>query len=584
MQRRSHLPFHLTLTDYGREVIIIHFTDKEGKEMNNDNLKTAVSTTAEESDEATETKSFSPVLSVKNAAAVFSEKLFRKSEAQSQDGTARKIPVIIPVVTIAAVLTAGIVVSSITMGAFKSEKHDAFIATEQSNVNLKSPSGMFLEGISVQGIDLGGKSMKQAQDILCIEESEMIPDINYTLNCHDKIVYVTEDDLDFEFDTVKILNEAYEYSEYMRDILAKEERASLKSDEKKDYSISMTFNENSIGEVSKAVAEKVNVKVQDAHVTEINTEAVKTDEMFSFADGVVGYDIDVDDLTTQIATLIKNENYTAEIIGEMKEVQPEITLENLKQNLVLISQYETWSGNTWAGNMNMMTAMQSMNGSIIKDGEIFSFNEHTGNSNLAENGYYSAGVIVNGRSADGIGGGICQAATTIYNAAIRADMTVVAREPHTWPSVYVPVGIDSAIDYGNIDMSFKNETGHDVYLICYMDGAQLNAFIYGYKPTEYDEIVVSSWFTGSSGVGFGAAACRNYYKDGELKKTEDLPSSFYSNGGGTSYSYDEPLSGYVYKRVFTNQQAADGKTQYEITVKNDDDNEDDSEETNDNAE
>ena len=234
--------------------------------------------------------------------------------------------------------------------------------------------------------------------------------------------------------------------------------------------------------------------------------------------------------------------------------------------------------------MNMMTAMQSMNGSIIKDGEIFSFNEHTGNSNLAENGYYSAGVIVNGRSADGIGGGICQAATTIYNAAIRADMTVVAREPHTWPSVYVPVGIDSAIDYGNIDMSFKNETGHDVYLICYMDGAQLNAFIYGYKPTEYDEIVVSSWFTGSSGVGFGAAACRNYYKDGELKKTEDLPSSFYSNGGGTSYSYDEPLSGYVYKRVFTNQQAADGKTQYEITVKNDDDNEDDSEETNDNAE
>ena len=552
--------------------------------MNNDNLKTAVSTTAEESDEATEKKSFSPVLSVKNAAAVFSEKLFRKSEAQSQDGTARKIPVIIPVVTIAAVLTAGIVVSSITMGAFKSEKHDAFIATEQSNVNLKSPSGMFLEGISVQGIDLGGKSMKQAKDILCIEESEMIPDINYTLNCHDKIVYVTEDDLDFEFDTVKILNEAYEYSEYMRDILAKEERASLKSDEKKDYSISMTFNENSIGEVSKAVAEKVNVKVQDAHVTEINTEAVKTDEMFSFADGVVGYDIDVDDLTTQIATLIKNENYTAEIIGEMKEVQPEITLENLKQNLVLISQYETWSGNTWAGNMNMMTAMQSMNGSIIKDGEIFSFNEHTGNSNLAENGYYSAGVIVNGRSADGIGGGICQAATTIYNAAIRADMTVVAREPHTWPSVYVPVGIDSAIDYGNIDMSFKNETGHDVYLICYMDGAQLNAFIYGYKPTEYDEIVVSSWFTGSSGVGFGAAACRNYYKDGELKKTEDLPSSFYSNGGGTSYSYDEPLSGYVYKRVFTNQQAADGKTQYEITVKNDDDNEDDSEETNDNAE
>ena len=328
----------------------------------------------------------------------------------------------------------------------------------------------------------------------------------------------------------------------------------------------MTFSEASIADAVKSVAEKVNVDVQDAHVKKINTEAINPDEMFVFADGVVGYDVDTDDLTTQISTLIKNENYTAEIIGEMEEIQPNITLEDLKKNLVLISQYQTWSGNTWAGNMNMMTAMESMNGSVIKNGETFSFNEHTGNSNLAENGYYAAGVIVNGQSADGIGGGICQAATTIYNAAIRADMTVVAREPHTWPSVYVPVGIDSAIDYGTIDMAFKNDTGHEVYLICYMDGGQLNAFIYGYKPTEYDEIVVSSWFTGSNGAGFGAAACRNYYKDGEIVKTEDLPSSYYSNGGGTSYSYDEPATDYVYKRVFTDSQAADGKTEYEITT------------------
>ncbi len=515
-----------TLTDYCREVIINDFKEKEGREMNKDELKEKVDISAEEND--MEKKSVSPIAAVRNAASSLSGRLFGKSQDSDSEKTQRRVPLIVPVVIIVAVLTAGVVVSSVAMGALNSEKYEAFIATEQSNVTLKSPSGIFLEGISVQGIDLGGKSMKQAQDILCIEESEMIPNIDFTLNCLDKLVYIT--------------------------------------DENKDYTITMTFNEASIAEAVKSVAEKVNVDVQDAHVTKINVEAINPDEMFVFADGVVGYDIDTDDLTTQLSTLIRNENYTAEIIGEMKEIEPDITLEDLKQNLVLISQYQTWSGNTWAGNMNMMTAMESMNGSVIKNGETFSFNEHTGNSNLAENGYYAAGVIVNGQSADGIGGGICQAATTIYNAAIRADMTVVAREPHTWPSVYVPVGIDSAIDYGNIDMAFKNETGHDVYLICYMDGGQLNAFIYGYKPTEYDEIVVSSWFTGSSGAGFGAAACRNYYKDGELVKTEDLPSSFYSNGGGTSYSYDEPTTGYVYKRVFTNQQAADGKTQYEITT------------------
>ena len=308
--------------------------------------------------------------------------------------------------------------------------------------------------------------------------------------------------------------------------------------------------------------------MQDAHVVSIDVNRTKTAEMFKFAEGITGVELDVDDLATQLITLIDNKQYSADIIGQMKEITPEIGLEDLKKNFVLISHYVTYSGNTWEGNMNMTTAMKTMNGSIIKPGEVFSFNEHTGNSNLTENGYYSAGVIVNGRSADGVGGGICQAATTIYNAAIRADMTVVEREPHTWPSVYVPIGIDSAIDYGNIDMKFRNDTKHEVYLICYMKEGELNAFIYGYRPDSFDEICTSSWYTGGSGAGFGAMAERIYYKSGKEVKRADLPASFYSNGGGTSYNLEEePTPGGVLKRVFTDRQAADGLTEYEDTGK-----------------
>ena len=489
------------------------------------------------------------------------EKMEVSAENEAVDTTEnrKKFPIALPVICAALILTAGVAISAITLGALKSEKHEAFIATEQSNVTLASPSGQFLDGISVNGVDLGGQTMLKSQDMMYLEESKMIPSINYALTCHDKIVYLTEDDFDFEFDTVKVLNEAYEYSEYMRKLLTDEGRTKLRSSEKRNFDITMTFDDSSIGTACASVSKKVDVQMQNAAVSSIDPSKEEVWQMFSFSDGVIGYSLDVNDLTTQVETLINSKTYTAELNGKMEEVKPEIDLYDLKKNLVLISQYETWSGNTWAGNMNMTVAMESMNGSIIHNGEVFSFNEKTGNSNLVENGYYSAGVIVNGRSADGIGGGICQAATTIYNAAIRADMTVVEREPHTWPSVYVPVGIDSAIDYGNIDMKFRNDTGHDVYLICYMDGAQLNAFIYGYKPTEYDEIVVSSWFTGGSGIGFGAAACRNYYKDGKLVKEDELPSSFYSNGGGTSYAFDEPLSGYVFKRVFTDAQI-EGKT------------------------
>lgn len=467
----------------------------------------------------------------------------------------RAFGIAVPIAAAAVILTAGVVASSVSLGMFESETHEAFIATKQSAAELAAPEGIFLEGISVQGVDLGGQTMKAARELLTVKESEMIPSMNYSLSCSDKIIYLTEDDFTFSFDTVKALNEAYEYSEYMRGLLMSESRTKLKGDEIKDYPITMTMDEKSIKKACDGVAKKVNVEMQDAHVTNIDVSKEKVADMFSFAEGITGAELNVDDLVTQLDTLIKNQEYSADIIGEMTEIEPTVDLVDLRKNLVLISQYVTYSGNTWAGNMNMARAFELMNGSIIKPGEVFSFNGKTGNSNLAENGFYSAGVIVNGAEANGIGGGICQSATTIYNAAIRADMTVVEREPHTWPSVYVPIGIDSAIDYGNIDMKFRNDTEHEVYLICYMDGGTLNAFIYGYKPTDFDEICTNSWYTGSVGGGFGAQAERKYYKDGKVVKTADLPSSFYANGGGTSYSLDEEPKGYVFKRVFTDKEA-----------------------------
>ncbi|MDE7389346.1 MAG: VanW family protein [Lachnospiraceae bacterium] len=402
---------------------------------------------------------------------------------------------------------------------------------------------------------MGNRTMEEALDILCIAESELIPSINYTLTCNDKILYLTEDDFEFNFNTVEQLNKAYEYSEYMRRLLTQEGRTDLRESEAKDFPIDCVFVDSSINDVCSETAKKVNVKMQNAHATAIDVTQSEVSKMFTFAEGIVGYDLNVEDLNTQISTLIANKVFSADIIGKMTVIEPDDSIEDLKKNLVLISSYQTYSSNDWAGNSNMDVAFKSMNGSIIRDGEIFSFNEKTGNSNLAENGYYGAGVIVNGKSEVGIGGGICQSATTIYNAAVRAGMTIIERQPHTWPSVYVPVGIDAAIDYGNIDMKFKNDTGHEVYLICYMEGATLYAYLYGYEPDNFDEITISTWFTGGSGAGFGAAACRNYIKDGKVVKTEDLPSSFYSNGGGTSYAFDEPQSDYKFKHVFTDKKA-----------------------------
>lgn len=462
----------------------------------------------------------------------------------------------VPIAAAAVILAAGVIISSAALGIFDAGASSEYVATQQSSSVLKDPKGKYLSGISVAGIDLGGKTMAEALELLSSEEEKLIPSINYNLKCEDKLVYLTEDDFDFRFDTIKRLNEAYEYSEFMRTYLTEKGRASLKKFEKKDFDIKMVLDEKSIRKTCAETAIKVDAEMQNAHVTNIDTSKEKIQDMFSFEEGVVGYKIDVDDLANQIITLKKKNIYEANIVGKMTVEEPTTNIDDLLKNLVMISHYQTFSGNTWAGNMNMTVAMQSMTGTVIKPGEVFSFNEKTGDSNDPDNGYYAAGVIVNGAEANGIGGGICQAATTIYNAAIRSGMTIVEREPHTWPSVYVPVGTDSAIDYGFIDMKFRNDTDHEVYLICYMDGGTLNAFIYGYKPSAFDEITVSSWYTGGSSIGFGASACRNYIKNGKVVKKEDLPDSFYANGGGSSYPIEEEAKGYVYERVYTDKQAA----------------------------
>ena len=182
----------------------------------------------------------------------------------------------------------------------------------------------------------------------------------------------------------------------------------------------------------------------------------------------------------------------------------------------------------------MATALAAINGTILEPGDTLSFNDCTGNSNLSENGYLPAGVISEGAMTTGNGGGICQAATTLYNAGIMANMEIIEREPHLWCSYYVYGGLDATIDWGNIDLKMKNNSDYQMFFRCWMDGTQLNVEIYGWQSPEFDEIRTETELDWSSSSWYGYNAYRVYYKNGKKIKTEELPYSEYSlsNGGG----------------------------------------------------
>ena len=207
-------------------------------------------------------------------------------------------------------------------------------------------------------------------------------------------------------------------------------------------------------------------------------------------------------------------------------------MDEVKKATVLLAKFSTVSTNTYNANHNMKTAFNSINGKIVEPGGIFSFNECTGDSNLASNGYLPASVIANGQYELGYGGGICQAATTIYNAGIRANMGIEERYPHLWCSPYVYGGLDATIDYGNLDLKLKNNTEFQMFFRTYMDGVTLYCEIYGWQSPEFDEVRTESECTWVESEEYGYRAERVFYLNGKEVKREDLPDSVYSLSQG----------------------------------------------------
>ena len=127
---------------------------------------------------------------------------------------------------------------------------------------------------------------------------------------------------------------------------------------------------------------------------------------------------------------------------------------------------------------NVTIATSHINGTLLAPGVTFSYNDVVGKRS-EEGGYEKAIIFVKGRHVEDIGGGICQTASTLYNAVLRSGLRVVRRQPHCTPVVYVPYGLDATVAYGVVDFQFRNDTDYPVYIYAKANGRSLTFRIYG---------------------------------------------------------------------------------------------------------
>ena len=223
------------------------------------------------------------------------------------------------------------------------------------------------------------------------------------------------------------------------------------------------FLRREVEELVKKRAEEERVIPQNAYINRENGEVVPE---------VIGREVEI--LHTVNQVMEAEENTSVPIITV--ELYPEITAELLHSIDTLKGSYFTWMGSGHSRVTNIMVAGEAINNTLMHPGQVFSFNKTVG-PRTAERGYHYAPIIVRGSMVLGLGGGICQTSSTLYNAVLESGLEVVERYPHSKPVGYVPRGRDATVA-DHLDFKFRNNTDQFLLIKVSSYGGKIEAQIW----------------------------------------------------------------------------------------------------------
>ncbi|WP_231638676.1 VanW family protein [Paenibacillus sp. JCM 10914] len=201
--------------------------------------------------------------------------------------------------------------------------------------------------------------------------------------------------------------------------------------------------------------------------------------------GEQGYRLDRRKLLEQYYTFWYGEGSTA-IEAPMYPVHPKVDAEILASIRVKpIGYYVTYfNSNNKNRAHNIALAAKAIDSAVVFPGETFSFNQVVG-MRTVDKGYKRAGVIVRGELSEGVGGGICQVSSTLFNAIDRAGLQIVKRYSHSRNVPYVLSGRDATVSWGGPDFVFENAYNQPILIRAYGNGGRMAVSIFSSESIEY---------------------------------------------------------------------------------------------------
>ena len=199
----------------------------------------------------------------------------------------------------------------------------------------------------------------------------------------------------------------------------------------------------------------------------------------SVVPAATGIRLDVPESAARVLAAAKSKgNRTATLALSVQQPKRSTAAAQAMGIIGTVGTYETIYGGDPNRIHNVQLVAHLVDGKLIAPGSTFSFNGATG-ERTAEKGFLVAPVIINGELQTGLGGGICQVSTTVFNAAFEAGLPITARTNHALYISHYPLGRDATVNYPDIDLKFVNDTGHWLLLRTFVGSSSLTVTLYG---------------------------------------------------------------------------------------------------------
>ena len=349
----------------------------------------------------------------------------------------------------AAALTALIVAGAIGMGRLIDIKQ-----------TLDRGTDVFYPNIFVNDIPLEGKTLDEARAVVTQQVSNLVSSWRITLRTQDGRSWdITGDDLKMKYDVADQLDQLWAIGHMGSSAMRYEQVKALSEQPVMRYT-TLSYDLSSVNQILSQIKEEVDQAPISA--TRINDESKWPP--FSYTDDVPGRQLDITGLNEQICAMV--DTLQSGVVDLMPTVvQAPVTRAYLEGQIVQLSTYETAIGATSDPGrfINIENGTKRFDKLIIKSGEQVSFNKVAGRRTYS-NGYADAPELAYGDYRTGVGGGICQVSSTLYNAVVNAGLEIKSRFQHSLASNYVPLGLDATVQDDRLDFVFKNTTNADIYI------------------------------------------------------------------------------------------------------------------------